>query len=73
MHSYEFKAPFICKIRKNVLVRIPTRNLYAVTQHLLTRRNFIFLNSPRGFQRSLEERSHNFNLNFFVNPNRLKT
>jgi hypothetical protein len=27
------------------LVRIPTRNLYAVTQHLLTRRNFIFLNS----------------------------
>jgi hypothetical protein len=40
-----------------------------VTQHLLTRRNFIFLNSPRGFWRSLEERSHNFNLNFFVNPN----
>ncbi len=23
-------------------VRIPTRNLYAVTQHLLTRRNFLF-------------------------------
>ncbi len=41
-------------------VRIPTRNLYAVTQHLHTRRNFIFLNSPRGFRRSLEERSHNF-------------
>ncbi len=59
------------------IVRIPTRNLYAVTQHLLTRRNFIFLNSPRGFRRSLEERSHNFqlnfNLNFFVNPNHLKT
>ncbi len=54
-------------------MRIPTRNLYAVTQHLLTRRNFIFLNSPRGFRRSLEERSHNFNLNFFVNPNHLKT
>jgi hypothetical protein len=43
-------------------VRIPTRNLYAVTQHLLTRRNFIFLNSPRGFRRSLEERFLNFNL-----------
>ena len=50
-----------------MVVRIPTRNLYAVTQHLLTRRNFIFLNSPRGFWRSLEERSHNFN------PNHLKT
>ncbi len=46
-------------------VRIPTRNLYAVTQHLLTRRNFTFLNSPRGFRRSLEERSHNFKLLFF--------
>ncbi len=30
-------------------VRIPTRNLYAVTQHLLTRRNFLFLNSLKGF------------------------
>ncbi len=30
---------------------------------------YIFLNSPRGFWRSLEERSHNFNLIFFVNPN----
>ena len=28
---------------------IPTRNLYAVTQHLLTRRNYIFLNSLSGF------------------------
>jgi hypothetical protein len=28
---------------------IPTWNLYAVTQHLLTRRNFIFLNSLSGF------------------------
>jgi hypothetical protein len=28
---------------------------YAVTQHLLTRRNFLFLNSLKGFQRSLEE------------------
>jgi hypothetical protein len=46
-----------------ILVRIPTQNLYAVTQHLLTRRNFIFLNSPRGFWRSLEERSRNFNRN----------
>jgi hypothetical protein len=27
---------------------IPTWNLYAVTQHLLTRRSFLFLNSPRG-------------------------
>jgi hypothetical protein len=42
---------------------IPTWNLYAVTQHLLTRRNFIFLNYPRGFWRSLEERSLNFILN----------
>ena len=42
-----------------LIVRISTQNLYAVTQHLLTRRNFIFLNSPRGFRRSLEERSHN--------------
>jgi hypothetical protein len=41
---------------------IPTRNLYAVTQHLLTRRNFIFLKTPRGFRRSLEERSHNLTL-----------
>ncbi len=53
-------------------VRIPTRNLYAVTQHLLTRRNFIFLNSPRGFRRSLEERFHNFNLVINFNPNHLK-
>ncbi len=49
--------------RESMGVRIPTWNLYAVTQHLLTRRNFIFLNSPRGFRRSLEERSHNFILN----------
>jgi hypothetical protein len=28
---------------------IPTRNLYAVTQHLLTRRNFILLTSLSGF------------------------
>ena len=41
---------------------IPTWNLYAVTQHLLTRRNFIFLNSPRGFRRSLEERSHTISI-----------
>jgi hypothetical protein len=34
---------------------IPTRNLYAVTQHLLTRRNFLFLNSLKGFWRSLGE------------------
>jgi hypothetical protein len=40
------------------LVRIPTRNLYAVTQHLLTRRNFLFLNSLKGFQRSLGQRAH---------------
>jgi hypothetical protein len=31
---------------------IPTRNLYAVTQHLLTRRSFLFLNSLKGFWRS---------------------
>ncbi len=49
-------------------VRIPTWNLYAVTQHLLSRRNFKFLNSPRGFQRSLEERSYNFD-----SSNHLKT
>jgi hypothetical protein len=41
-------------------VRIPTRNLYAVTQHLLTRRNFLFLNSLKGFQRSLGQRAHFF-------------
>ncbi len=28
---------------------------YAVTQHLLTRRNFLFLNSLKDFQRSLAE------------------
>ena len=33
-------------------------NLYAVTQHLLTRRNFLFLNSPRGFRSSLGQRAH---------------
>jgi hypothetical protein len=44
---------------------IPTWNLYAVTQHLLTRRNFIFLNSLRGFWRSLEQRSCFFG-NFFL-------
>ncbi len=42
------------------IVSIPTRNIYAVTQHLLTRRNFIFLNSLRSFWRSLEQRSHFF-------------
>ncbi len=42
------------------LVRIPTRNLYAVTEHLLTRRNFLFLNSLKGFQRSLGQRAHIF-------------
>ncbi len=60
---------FSREVEYDSTVRIPTRNLYAVTQHLLTIRNFIFLNSPRGFRRSLEERSHNFNLNLFVNPN----
>ncbi len=39
---------------------IPTRNIYAVTQLLLTRRNFLFLNSLRGFLRSLVQRSHFF-------------
>jgi hypothetical protein len=34
---------------------IPTQNLYAVTQHLLTRRNFLLLNALKGFQRSLGE------------------
>jgi hypothetical protein len=34
---------------------IPTWNLYAVTQHLLTRKNFLFLNSLKGFWRSLAE------------------
>jgi hypothetical protein len=32
---------------------IPTWNLYAVTQNLLTRLNFLFLNSLKGFWRSL--------------------
>jgi hypothetical protein len=47
-------------------VRIPTRNLYAVTQHLLTRRNFLFLNSLEGFQRSLGQRAHFINFIFFI-------
>ncbi len=47
-----------------LVVRIPTRNLYAVTQPLLTRRNFIFLNSLRGFWKSLVQRSHSFQLLF---------
>jgi tetratricopeptide (TPR) repeat protein len=41
-------------------VSIPIWNIYAVTQHLLTRRNFLFLNSLRGFWRSLVQRSHSF-------------
>ncbi len=32
--------------------------LYAVTWHLITRRNFLFLNSLKGFQRSLAEISY---------------
>ncbi len=44
--------------------------LYAVTQHLLTRRNILFLNSLKGFQRSLAEISQYF---YFVdNSNHLK-
>jgi hypothetical protein len=39
---------------------IPTRNIYAVTQHLLTRGNVLFFNSLRGFWRSLVQRSHSF-------------
>ena len=34
---------------------IPTRNLYAVTQHLLTKRNFLLFNSLKGFPRYLAE------------------
>jgi hypothetical protein len=36
-------------------VRILQGYLYAVTQHLITRRNFLFLNSLKGFQRSIAE------------------
>ena len=32
--------------------------LYAVTQHLLTRRNFLFLNYLKGYPRSLGQRPH---------------
>ena len=43
----------------NISVRIFLGGyLYAVTQHLLTRRNFLFLNSPRGFRSSLGQRDH---------------
>ena len=40
----------------NISVRIFLGGyLYAVTQHLLTRRNFLFLNSLKGFRISLEQ------------------
>ena len=40
----------------NISVRIFLGGyLYAVTQHLLTRRNFLFLNSLKGFWRSPAE------------------
>ncbi len=45
-------------------------HLYAVTQHLLTRRNFLFLNSLKGFQRSLAEISQYYH--FVDNSNHLK-
>jgi hypothetical protein len=45
---------------QTLCVSILTWNIYAATQHLLTRRNFIFSNSLRGFWRSLEQRSHFF-------------
>jgi len=45
--------------RLHLLVRIFLGGyLHAVTQHFLTRRNFLFLNSPRGFRRSLGQRPH---------------
>ncbi len=47
--------------------------LYAVTQHLLTRWNFLFLNSLKGF-RDLLQRSHNIDnfIHFIDNSNHLK-
>jgi hypothetical protein len=48
--------------------------LYAVTQHLLTRRNFLFLNPPRGFRSSLGKRAHLYSLFiYFIDLNHLKT
>ncbi len=63
-------------LEDNKLVRIPTRNLYAVTQHLLTRRNFYFLIPQEVFGNILKRdlaTQLNFNLNFFINTNHLKT
>ena len=49
--------------------------IYAVTQHLLTRRNFhfLFLNSLKGFWSSLEQRPHFIHFIYFIDPNHLKT
>jgi hypothetical protein len=44
--------------------------LYALTQHLLTRKNFLFLNSLAGFWRSLTQISQYFH--FVDNSNHLK-
>ncbi len=49
---------FIIRLSCSCCEYIPTQNIYAVTQHLLTRRNFLFLNSLRGFWRSLVQRAH---------------
>ncbi len=46
------------------------RDLYVATQHLPTRRNFLFLNSLKGIRRSLAEISQYFHFN---NSNHLKT
>jgi hypothetical protein len=43
---------------------------YAVTQHLLTGRNFLYINFLKGFQRSLAEISQHFHL--VDNSNHLK-
>ncbi len=54
-----------------IIVRIFLQGyLYAVTWHLLTRRNFLFLDSQKGFWRSLTETSQYFH--FVDNSNHLK-
>ncbi len=47
--------PYGLRFAEDTCEDIPTQNLYAVTQHLLTRRNFLFLNSLKGFWVSLGE------------------
>ena len=60
-HAIVFLPPARCTVRIFL-----GGYLYAVTQHLLTRRNFLFLNFLKGFPRSLGQRPHviDFTLSF---------